>query len=258
MVLSEIIIGGIVAIVLFILLTNRGQNAKSIKNRLDKAARDANDAVRDPVADGQAAIASAKKQLESLREQRRKLFQNNKLIEINRDKHLDNFEKYERLAVQEGKLVESDAANESTHKTNVITLLASKKKAKNLADGINVEIAKNEELDAQLKVQIDRLAERIEHATAASNNQEASLRFATLRRDIAAAAAGGTDIDAALDRLEQDVSSAQAAAAAYELEAGEQTDLAAQLTLKHAEEIPDEELSKYFTLPQKTDNTPAS
>ena len=257
MVISEIIIGGIIALVLFVLLANRGQNAKSIKNRLDKAARDANEVVRDPVADGQAAIASAKRQLEALREQRRKLFQNNKLIEVSRDKHLENVEKYEKLAVQEGKLVAVDSANSEQHKTNVITLLASKKKAKGLADGIQVEIAKNDTLDAQLKIQIDRLAERIEHATAASNNQEASLRFANLRRDIAAAAAGGTDVDAALDRLEQDVISAQAQAESYEAEAGEQTDLAATLTLKHAEQIPDDELAQYFTLPEKAEVTSA-
>lgn len=238
MLLSEIFIIGFIAIVVFLLFANHGGLFRSVKNRVNKAAADINDQVRDPVADARATIELATKQLDALNEQRRRLRVNTLTLEQKQKQHTQNVEKYESLAKSEGL---------QGHRDNVVQLLASKAASARELESVTNEITKNNALDAEIQAKAENLRSKLEHAKAGASGMETRLRYATLRQEIAQSTAGHADTEASLDRLEQDVNRAEAEAQSWETQNGETTSLADRLTRKYDAAAPsDEEIAKYL------------
>lgn len=214
----------------------------SQKNKLDKAARDLNNKVRNPVADAEAAMISAAESLEKLKglriEERTRLSKFNRLLRTNNE----NVQKWEELAV---------TAGGGGDKNDVVKCLTNKAQYERNVKELEDKIAQSNGRVESLSSKIAALETKI--ANAADQKQILQLRMeqAQVDEDVQRQL---SDLDIeALDgsfaRLEEDTLNAESRTEALLQEGADSTPANTKLEQKYtapAPSISDDLLKKYL------------
>lgn len=208
---------------------------KSQKNKMDKAARDLNEQLRDPVADAEAAILEAGKSLTQLRqirtEERTRLSKYNKLFETAQT----NVEKWESLAQNAG------SSDRSTKVEDVKRCLTNKDahsaQAKEIQSKINASQAR-----------IDTLSNKITELESKIANAADKKQILELRKQQAEVDAGIEEqlkeidtesLDGAFAKLEEDTMNAEARTEALQAESKDGTTEDQKLEQRYTAKVPD-------------------
>lgn len=199
-----------------LLSTKSGRNIfKALKNRVANAADEAEKELRDPVADGKAAIAEAKDKLSRLKESRRKLMTSISLLDkkiANATATRDKFETVAKAAAQAGDATAARVAiGQKQAAEKQLTMLTAAQKANNTT----LEAFNNGIRD---------LTAKITEAEANSESLVIRAELAKVRAEISLEELNDTGTAAALDRLREDTEEVEAEVGALEAEQAERTD----------------------------------
>jgi phage shock protein A len=194
--LTQLIIGLIALIVMLDFFTGF-KLTKSIFNRLRKKASDAAEAVRDPIADAEAALVDIKRKKGEMVDLRRSLLVSigqSKKRKENAEKEAEKYEKLAKLAGQAGKV------------EDVRLALNKKASAEQVFDRAETEVAKLSKQEDDLEEKIKELENLITKAESDKEHLATSLKINKF--DIAVNSTlkdGAGEAQSALKRLELDV-----------------------------------------------------
>lgn len=189
---------------------------KNFKNwfrgQTDKAA----EALDDPTRDGKFAIEDAKRQESDFRKDCCNLIAATNEMERDLDDAKAEEQKWDRIAKSAAAKVKS---GDESAKEDLNSAAKEVKKFRNRINELTVQITKNETIEQQLKQQIENVQNKIDKAEQNYTTLAARQKAATIRKEIASAAAriesarGGL---AELDKLEDAVNKTESMADAYE------------------------------------------
>lgn len=183
---------------------------RSLANIFRKKVKEIDQAVKDPIADGEAAIEDSEKQVANFQEQIAKLLAKNKQTERNVSELEADVAKYEIIATNALKAGNEDAARQA------LEIQGQKEKVLATLKG---EVQANEKLIEGLRAQLNTARSRIDQAKSNKFRLEARLEGAKIREGLAEASSSLSSNNspfAALDDLEKVVDEVECRAEAKE------------------------------------------
>ena len=247
--LIEIIIGAVVLLAIIAGILTKGGVFRSLHNKSLAAAEDFNESIRDPMADGRAAIAKAREDLTGMKQQLNDLLVQIRELKEDRDQAARDVFKYENLA---------KAAGLAGNAADVQTALTFKLAAEKEVSDFDAEMTKSDDLAKSIRAMIASQTAEIEGAERDSKYLGTSLKHNNMRTKIAESVSDLEGTKQSLHRLRQDAKRAQAQAEVSESESRTGS-LADNLENKYASTAPaisEETIAKYMK--KAAEPTPAS
>ena len=247
--LIEIIIGAVVLLGIIATILTKGGVFRSLHNKSLAAAEDLNEALRDPVADGRAAIAKAKEDIAAMQKQLKDLLVHIQEMKADRDQAARDVFKYETLA---------KSAGQAGNAADVQTALTFKLAAEKEVSDFDVEMSKSDKLATSIRAMIASQTAEVETAERDSKLLGSSLKHNDMRKKIAESVNDLEGTKNSLHRLRQDARRAQSEAEVSESESRTGT-IAEDLESKYtstASAISEETIAMYMK--KSAETTPAS
>lgn len=210
----------------------------SLKNIFTKKVYEVNESIADPIADGKAAIASGKANLDKLTVALHDILSSSITIKKEHDGALSKVVSFEKIA---------QLAGAAGNTTDLSAALINKKNAQEKADSLQVELVKNTQIEKNIRTQIDALNAKLEHASVSFDQLKVRAQSADIRQSVAKASASLTDTSS-LDSFEKAVTDRESSAESWE-QVADTNHSAETLETKYntaTNSVSDEEMAKYL------------
>jgi len=218
--LFELFVGGAIIFVALLALATKGGIFRSMRNKAEAAAREINERVRDPIADGQQAIIDAKAEVADMTKNRNDLLVelkdlNQQLAEAKRQAT-----KWEQLA---------QAAGKARNAAHVETCLGNKQHEEEEIASLEKEIQATQKLADDIKTRVDARSAEIKQAERDSKFLAKDLRLSQFREKVALDQSKKSEASSALSQLREDArkqrNKAEVAEETAQQEGGATTDM---------------------------------